>query len=85
MYPFLKLRDCSSLFAIRYPAANHYPIFYSSCNSNSAQPKTTSVCLIGGDRFVSFALRAYLELFVQKSSDWQQYLRFSIITPGTWW
>uniref|UniRef100_A0A914X0I9 Phosphofurin acidic cluster sorting protein 2 n=1 Tax=Plectus sambesii TaxID=2011161 RepID=A0A914X0I9_9BILA len=53
------------------------------CNSNSAQPKTTSMCLIGGDRFVSFALRAYLELFAQKASDWQHYLRFTIVAPAS--
>ncbi|XP_064603927.1 phosphofurin acidic cluster sorting protein 2-like isoform X2 [Liolophura sinensis] len=52
------------------------------CHSNSKSPKPIKVGIAGTDGYVNSVLRPYLDLFSNKSPDWQTYIRFLVIPFG---
>ncbi|XP_018494819.1 phosphofurin acidic cluster sorting protein 1 [Galendromus occidentalis] len=49
------------------------------CNTNSRNPTSIKVVLMGSDSFVNHFLRAYVEQFSLKTPEWMTYFRFFLI------
>lgn len=52
------------------------------CNTQTVDPPSIKVGLIGSDTFVNSVLRPYVEVFSSRPPDWQGYLKFYIIPLG---
>ncbi|KAH7702637.1 phosphofurin acidic cluster sorting protein 2-like isoform 1, partial [Aphelenchoides avenae] len=76
------LTDCPSLAEVRAALQSIVGSIQKFCNTNSAMPSMTIIGLLGSDRLVSHALRAYVDLLQNKSSqEWLNYLRFALLVP----
>ncbi|CAI4227090.1 unnamed protein product [Auanema sp. JU1783] len=73
---------CNTAALVKQALSQIIAKIHNFCNSNSANPPTTVVGLIGNDKLVSQVLRAYVDCLHHKSSsNWLQYLCFVIVSP----
>ncbi|CAI5450425.1 unnamed protein product [Caenorhabditis angaria] len=75
--PHLNLINCPNSLCVKQTINHVVMRIQNYCNSNSSNPPTTCIGIIGTDRIFSQCVRAYVESLAHKSSsNWIQYLRF---------
>ncbi|VDM50868.1 unnamed protein product [Toxocara canis] len=79
--PSFCLLDCSAFSDCRQLISSIVAKIQKFCNSSSCSPPCTVLGVIGGERLLSYVLRAYVESLQNKSPDWINFLRFCVIAP----
>ncbi|VDK44970.1 unnamed protein product [Anisakis simplex] len=79
--PSLCLLDCSSFSDCKLLISSIVAKIQKFCNTSSSTPPCTVLGVIGGDRLLSYVLRAYVESLQNKQPDWINFLKFCVISP----